>query len=120
MYGGSVVGRQQIAMHPAAVDAARILGQQIRLARHERNWTATELADRAGVSARTVTAIEKGSAAVSIGNALNVAAAVGIPLFSVDGTDGLAAERRIGDDKPALIPDHVYHRSGGGRVDLDF
>lgn len=109
MYGGSVVGRQRIAMHPAAVDAARILGQQLRLARHERNWTATELADRAGVSARTVTSIEKGSAAVSIGNALNVAAAV-----------GLAAERRIGDDKLALIPAHVDHRSGGDRVDLDF
>ena len=114
------MGRQRIAMHPAAVDAARILGQQIRLARHKRNWTATELADRAGVSARTVTAIEKGSAAVSIGNALNVAAAVGVPLFGSDGTERLAAERRIGDDKLALIPARVYHRSGGDHVDLDF
>jgi transcriptional regulator with XRE-family HTH domain len=115
------MGRQKIAMRPAAADAARVLGQQVRLSRHERNWTAAELAQRAGVSARTVAEVENGSATVSVGNALNIAATVGLPLFGETKAEGLANERRIRDDKLALLPSRVYHRtSRDADVSLDF
>ncbi|MHA6668611.1 helix-turn-helix transcriptional regulator [Homoserinimonas sp. A447] len=112
------MGRQQIQLSRAAADAAAILGQQVRLARHERKWTAAELADRAGVSARTVTAMEKGSSAVSLGNALNLAVTVGVPLFG-DRSD-VIAERRLGAAKLALMPSRVYRPRSDPAVDLDF
>lgn len=114
------MGRQRIAVKPAAADAARVFGQQVLFARHERNWTAAELADRAGVSARTVTALENGSPTVSLGNAFNIAVTVGVPLYGAESSAALAAERRIGDAKLALMPARVYHRGGGDDVDLDF
>jgi transcriptional regulator with XRE-family HTH domain len=103
------MGRQQIALSPAAGEAARIFGQLVRFARHEKGWTATELAARAGVSARTVTEIEKGSPAVSLGNAFNVAVRAGVPLFQVSDTAELARLRRSGEQRLALLPQTVRH-----------
>ena len=37
------MGRQRISPTPAAADALRVLGQQIRLARHNRVWTMKRL-----------------------------------------------------------------------------
>lgn len=36
-------------------------GEFFKLARHKKNWTAADLGARVGTSARTITAIEKGS-----------------------------------------------------------
>ncbi|MHA6667482.1 helix-turn-helix transcriptional regulator [Homoserinimonas sp. A447] len=112
------MGRQKIELSPAAADAAIVLGQQVRLARHHRNWTAAELAERAGVSPRTVTEMEKGSPAVSLGNALGLAVTVGVPLFG-DRSD-VVAQRRLGAAKLALMPSRVYHPRSGPEVDLNF
>lgn len=114
------MGRQRIGMSPAASDAAAVLGQQIRIARQDRNWTAGELAARAGVSERTVLATENGSASTSLGNVLNIAVAAGVPLFATDDPDELARARYRGEEKLALIPARVTHARKAGDVRFDF
>jgi transcriptional regulator with XRE-family HTH domain len=107
-------------MSPAANDAVVILGQQIRLARRDHNWTARELAARAGVSERTVLAAEAGTAATSIGNVFNVAIAAGVPLFATTDVDELARTRFRGQEKIALIPSRVVHSRKAVDVSTDF
>jgi len=103
------MGRRRIDLHPAARDAALILGQQIRLARQDRNWTASELAARAGITVNTVLTIEAGQPTPSIGNVLNVAVIAGVPLFGAQTDDELARARRAGQDRLALLPKRVRH-----------
>lgn len=67
---------------PYAVEAARLLGAQIRLARRERRWSQDELAERAGITTRTVYKIEHGDLSVRLGSAFEAAALLGVPLFS--------------------------------------
>ncbi len=92
----------------AAADALAVLGAQVRVGRHARNWTAADLAARIGVSPRTVTAIEKGSPGVAVGTVLNAAAVVGVPLFGATGAE-LARLRRRGEERVALLPSREYH-----------
>ena len=101
------MGRRAIAMTPAAAEAARLLGAQIRLARHDRRWSAAELAERAGVSQRTVLAVEAGKPEPSIGNALNLAALVGVELFSQSDPTQIALARRRAEERLALLPARV-------------
>ncbi len=54
------------------------VGEQIRLARLRRKLSADQLAERAGMSRRTIYSIEKGSASVSIGYYLNVLRVLGL------------------------------------------
>jgi|SRR5660397_92902 len=75
------MGREKVALHPQARDGLVALGAQVRIARQGRSLTIEDLANRAAVSARTVSQIEKGSAAVSAGNLFNVAVAAGVDLF---------------------------------------
>jgi transcriptional regulator with XRE-family HTH domain len=114
------MGRQKVAMSPAATEAALVLGQQIHFARHDRKWTVAELAGRAGVSDRTVTAIEHGLPSTSIGNVLNVAVAAGVPLFGADDPTSLAATRLNSSEKLALLPQRIRRPGGEADVDLDF
>ncbi|MFD3510962.1 helix-turn-helix transcriptional regulator [Nocardia sp. NPDC058666] len=103
------MARKRIGLHPAAADAVRVLGQQVRLARRAKNWTAADLAAATGVSPRTISSIETGSSAVSIGNVLNVAAIAGVPLFGVDDPAELTRMRLRGEERIALIPTRVRH-----------
>lgn len=83
------MGRSQIVLEPEARDAAATLGALVRRRRLALPMTVKELAARAGVSARTVTLVERGNPSVSIGNALNVAAVIGVPLFGARDTSTL-------------------------------
>jgi transcriptional regulator with XRE-family HTH domain len=106
----------------AAADALAVLGAQIRVARHGKNWTAVDLGMRIGADPRTVTAIERGSPGVSIGTVLSAASVLGVPLFG-DDDDETARLRRRGEERVALIPSREYHpRSTGPDTDddLDF
>ncbi|MFC7625765.1 helix-turn-helix transcriptional regulator [Microlunatus sp. GCM10028923] len=104
----------------AAADALAVLGSQIRLARHERNWTAANLGARIGVTARTVTTIERGSPGVAVGTVFSAAAVVGLQLFGTD-NEGLARLRRRGEERVALIPSREYApRRGEDDDGLDF
>lgn len=114
------MGRQRIALHPAAADAAQVLGQQVRFARHERRWTVAELAGRAGVSIGTVGSVEAGAPAVSLGNAFNVAVAAGVPLFGLS-PEELARTQQVGQDRVALLPQRIDHPRGADEdVNVDF
>lgn len=113
------MGRQRIALSPESADAARILGQQIRLARQDRKLTAARLAELANVSQRTITLIERGEASVSFGNVLNVAVRAGVPLFDITDPKTLTRVRRQGDQALTLIPSNVRNRKERG-VDANF
>ena len=93
-------------MTEVAESAARLLGNEIRLARQRRGWTITELAARAGVSARTTLLIEQGAPSVSIGNVFNVAARVGVSLFTENPAE-LARTLSSTSQQIALLPARV-------------
>ncbi|HTR89339.1 MAG TPA: helix-turn-helix transcriptional regulator [Solirubrobacteraceae bacterium] len=76
---------------PYAAEAALLLGAQIRLARRERRWSQQELAERIGVTARTVSKIEHGELSVSLGGAFEAAALLGVGLLGVE-------RSRLGDE----------------------
>ncbi len=66
---------------PPSIEAAKILGGRIRLARQERRWTSEDLAERLGVTRNTVRKIERAAMTVALGTALEAAALLNVPLF---------------------------------------
>lgn len=114
------MSKKEVAPTRIAIDALAVLGSQIRLARHEKNWTAEDLGARIGVSARTITSIEKGRPGVAVGTVLSAASVVGVPLFGADDQE-LVRMRRRGEERVALIPSREYHPRSGRQDDgLDF
>jgi transcriptional regulator with XRE-family HTH domain len=88
---------------PYAAEAARLLGAQIRLARRERHWSQAELAERAGITARTLYKIEHGDLSVGLGAAFEAAALVGVTLFHAE-RPRLSAELDRAQARSALLP----------------
>jgi transcriptional regulator with XRE-family HTH domain len=88
---------------PYAVEAARLLGAEIRLARRERRWSQDELAARAGITPRTISKIEHGDLSVGLGAALEAAALLGVPLFHAD-RSRLSADLDRVEARSALLP----------------
>lgn len=88
---------------PYAVDAARLLGARIRLARRERRWSQAELAERTGITARTVYKIEHGDLSVGLGAAFEAAALLGVPLFHAERSQ-LHADLDRTEARSALLP----------------
>ena len=91
-------------------EASVLLGGLIRAARKERNLTAQELADRAGISRGLLQRIEKGDLKCEIGAAFEVATIVGVRLFDADETT-LTNHLRQTMDKLALLPKSVRKKS---------
>lgn len=77
------------------------LGAAIRRARRQRGWTQDDLALRAGISRRTVVALEGGNPRGEIGIVVRVIAALGRELAITERSSG-------GDD------DLLGHIAGGG------
>ena len=102
------MARRVRALARPTVDAATVLGAQVARARRARGWTAAELAERVGVSPRTIASLEHGSTSVALGTALEAATVLGIPLFGADGP-GLATLARREGQLLALLPSRVYH-----------
>ena len=67
-----------------AQDAAFLIGQQIKLARKSKKWSSANLAERAGITRETLQRIENGDMRTSIGLVFEVAAIIGVPLFTED------------------------------------
>ncbi len=112
--------KREIAPTRGAADALSVLGAQIRLARHDKNWSAGDLAARIGVGPRTITAIERGAPGVAVGTVFSAASIVGVPLFAAS-DDELARLRRRAQERVALIPAREYRpRSKGDDDGLDF
>jgi transcriptional regulator with XRE-family HTH domain len=85
------------------LEAARMLGGQVRQARLERKWTLRELAERAGVTHVTMRKVEEGDPSVGLGTAFEAAALVGVPLFAGD-VERRALEARRIEDRLTVLP----------------
>jgi transcriptional regulator with XRE-family HTH domain len=97
--------------------ACELLGSEIRQGRSERRWPIRELAERAGVTPRTVVRVEHGDPAVGIGIVFDLAILCGVPLFGVDrvGLERALAQSR---DRLSLLPS--AGRPARSPVDDDF
>ena len=73
--------RDTTELSPVTVEVLWMLGARVRLARRERGWKATELAERVGVSPTTIRKVERGDPTVALGTAFEAAALVGVALF---------------------------------------
>jgi transcriptional regulator with XRE-family HTH domain len=101
---------------PQAVEAARLLGARVRLARRERRWTLQELAERVGVTHVTMRKVERGNMTVGLGVAFEAAAVLGVPLFHEDRERRRLEAGRV-DDRLAVLPSAVRKPT---EVDDDF
>ncbi len=101
------MARVRVSPRRGAADAAALLGQQIKAARHARKWTAVELGARIGVDRRTIAAIKAGGPAVFIGNVRNAVDILGVPLFGAEDRLELGRLRSEGRDGLALLPTRV-------------
>lgn len=100
------MAKHKILIDSETRDALTLLGTQIRRARHDKGWTAESLAQRVGVSKRTILAVESGSASVAIGTVFSAAVVTGVPLFQRSAKD-LAREARAAERALALLPSRV-------------
>lgn len=100
---------------PVALEAARLLGRRVALARRERRWTIAELAERVGSSEVTIRKVERGDPTVALGTAFEAAALVGVALFSED-AEVRAREAELVDARLAVMPERVRRRA----IDDDF
>ncbi|WP_316897354.1 helix-turn-helix transcriptional regulator [Pseudodesulfovibrio indicus] len=98
-------------------EAGTLLGRLIREGRKMRGWTLQELADRAGMSRRTMQRVESGDLNCRIGAVFEAATLVGVHLFEPDRA-GLAKHLRHVEDKLRLLPKAA--RVKRGEVDDDF
>ena len=101
---------------PVTVQAARLLGARVRLARRERHWTLQELAERVGVTHVTMRKVERGDLTVGLGVAFEAAAVLGVPLFHQDPSRRTLETGRV-DDRLAVLPALVRKPT---EVDDDF
>jgi transcriptional regulator with XRE-family HTH domain len=69
---------------PYTLEAIQLLGQQISIGRRERRWSQAGLAERAGISVRTLNRVEHGDPRVTIGTAFELATLTGVTLFQSD------------------------------------
>jgi transcriptional regulator with XRE-family HTH domain len=97
------------------LEAARLLGLRVRVARRQRRWTAEELGRRIDADRTTVGRLERGDPSVGLGLAFEAATVLGVPLFDPD-DEVRAAELRRVSDQLALLP----KRSRARKVDDDF
>ncbi len=102
---------------PYAVEAARLLGAQISLARRERRWSMRELAERVGTTEFTLGKVERGDPTVSLGVAFEAATLVGVPLFHVDPSRTTLDIDRV-RARIALLPHRVRARKEDVRDDF--
>jgi transcriptional regulator with XRE-family HTH domain len=84
----------------------QLLGEQIRLGRRRRRWTQAELAERAGISVRTLNKVEHGDPRVSLGSAFELATLVGVPLFQQD-RDRLSLDLDRTRARSAVLPQRI-------------
>ena len=101
------MSKHEIVISRVARDALAVLGQQIHIARANRGWTISDLAQRGLVSAPTVRKVEAGSPGTAIGTTFHLAYLVGVPIFGIEDPVELARLRRQGEDTLSLIPSRI-------------
>ncbi len=100
-----------------AAEAIDVLAGLIRRGRHRRGWTQAQLAERIGVTAKTVHSLEAGSPTVALGTVFNAADVTGVRLFDAEG-DELHRLRALNRDTVGLLNRRV--RPCAIAVDDDF
>lgn len=93
------MGRKTAAPLPAIARALAELGQNLKLARQRRGFTAELVAERAGMSRPTLRAVERGDAGVTLGAVAGVLHTLGLEadLASLGRDDALG--RKLEDAK---------------------
>ena len=99
------------------IDALQLMASIIKSARKGRKLTMQEVADRVGISRGLLQRIEKGDTKCEIGVVFEVAAVVGIELFSSD-EQQLSHHLKNTQEKLSLMPKSV--RKNTKKVDDDF
>ena len=72
------MGRNAVTLLPSLQRRLSDLGENIRLARLRRKLTATQVAERAGITRPTLRAIERGHPSVALGAYANVLLSLGL------------------------------------------
>lgn len=72
------MGRENRSLLPALQRSLVVLGENIRLARLRRKFSATRVAQRAGISRNTLRAIERGEPSVTFGSYASVLLCLGL------------------------------------------
>jgi len=115
------VTRRAAALGSDTVAALAVFGAQVKASRAAKKLTASELGARAGVSPRTVTAIERGNPNSTLGNAIEVALAAGVDLFGVSGQTALEELAGTYRQTATLLPQRIRKpRTASKETDLDF
>ncbi|MFT4034599.1 MAG: helix-turn-helix transcriptional regulator [Patulibacter sp.] len=99
------------------LQAAALLGLQVKQARVARSWSVRELAERVGASPPTITKVERGDPTVGLGIALEAAVILGVPLLTEE-PSRLAPELQRQRALVQLLPQRVH--SAKDAVDDDF
>jgi transcriptional regulator with XRE-family HTH domain len=89
-----------------ALEALKLLGQSIRVARIQRHLTSAELAERIGISRTSLHRIERGDPRSAIGPIFEAATIVGVTLFEAE-PGRLAGDLARTGEKLALLPKKV-------------
>lgn len=87
----------------STLEAAKLLGLQIRLARKKRRMSETELAERAHIARSTLQKIEKGDPSINIGLAFEAAIVVGVSLFNAENPKALRDQTQAANEKLTLL-----------------
>lgn len=89
------------------LEALRLLGKEIELARKSKKVTAENLSERCGITRVTLRKIERGEPGTEIGVVFEAAAIVGIELFGSENLQSMHASFRHASDKVAVLPQRV-------------
>jgi transcriptional regulator with XRE-family HTH domain len=90
-------------------EAASLLGREIEKARKERRWSASDFADRVGISRVTLKKLERGDLKCELGIVFEAATLAGVKLFGADPEvrGALSADLDRVGDKLALLPKRI-------------
>lgn len=96
-------------------EALTLMAVLIRTARIEKKMSTAEVAMRAGISRSLLQRVEKGDPGCSVGVVFELAAIVGVPLFTVPndnmGLTALTKERLLAETRLRLLPERIHTRT---------
>lgn len=73
----------------------QVIGEQIKAARLEKEWSQSELASRVGTTQRTISELERGKANITMGSLLKIVRALGINTINLDKVSGNGNQGRL-------------------------
>lgn len=93
------MGKEKTVLLPKQERTLNRLGENIKLARLRRNFTAEQVAERAGIARSTLVKVEKGDAGTSIGIYLKVLFVLGLDQDLVKVAEDDLLGRKLQDAK---------------------